>query len=112
MEPTPTIVCLCGSVRFYDAFHLANFRETLAGNIVLAPAFLPSASYHAETAGITPEQKTFLDNHYLFKVKLANEILVINVGGYIGESTKREIAYAKALGKRIRYLEPPDGDPV
>jgi hypothetical protein len=108
MPNKTTIVCLCGSVRFHEEFQLANFRETLAGNIVLAPAFLPSAECHAEMVGITPEQKAFLDAGYLRKVELADEILVINVGQYIGESTAKEIAHAKALGKRIRYLEPPD----
>ena len=34
------------------------------------------------------------------------EIFVINVGGYIGESTKREIAYAERTGKKVNYLEP------
>lgn len=39
------------------------------------------------------------------KIDMSNEIYVINVGGYIGESTKNEIEYAKARGKRISYLE-------
>lgn len=36
---------------------------------------------------------------------MADEIYVINVGGYIGESTKSEIEYAEATGKRVNYLE-------
>jgi len=39
---------------------------------------------------------------------MADEIFVINVGGYIGTSTKSEIAYAKQLGKKVKYLEDPN----
>lgn len=31
---------------------------------------------------------------------------VINVSGYIGESTRSEIAYAERTGKKVNYLEP------
>ena len=39
------------------------------------------------------------------KISMADEIFVINVGGYIGSSTRAEIEYAKATGKPVRYLE-------
>lgn len=104
----PTIVCLCGSTRFYAAYQEANFRETMAGKIVLSVGFFPHAvrEMHGEGVGITPEQKEALDTLHMRKIDLADEILVINVGGYTGDSTKREIAYAESLGKRVRYLEP------
>lgn len=114
MTHTPTrrrIVCLCGSTRFYQAFQTANFRETMDGAIVLTVGFYPHAEQemHNEAVGVTPDQKAQLDLLHLDKVALADEILVLNVGGYIGESTRREIAYAHTLGKRVRYLETPDG---
>lgn len=47
-----------------------------------------------------------LDDMHKRKIDMADEIFVINVGGYIGESTKSEIEYAKKTGKIINYLEP------
>lgn len=103
----PTVVCLCGSTRFYEAFQRANYEETMAGRIVLTVGFYPHSQEqaHGETVGCTPEQKAALDELHLRKIDLADEILVLNVGGYVGESTRREIAYARAHGKRVRWLE-------
>ena len=101
----PTIVCLCGSTRFYDAFQEANYRETMAGKIVLTVGFYPGRGEHGELIGITPKEKAMLDELYLRKIDLADEVLVLNVGGYIGESTANEVALALAHGKRVRYLE-------
>jgi hypothetical protein len=107
MMEQPTIVVLCGSTRFYQQFLEANYRETMAGKIVLSVGFYPHAvdEMHGEGVGITPEQKEELDLLHLKKVELADEILVLNVNGYVGDSTRREIAYARKLGKRIRWLE-------
>ena len=104
----PKIVCLCGSTRFKDAFDEANYRETMAGRIVLSVGFFMHATgnRHGEGVGATPEQKVELDTLHLRKIDLADEVLVLNVGGYIGESTRREIAYAIAQKKPVRYLEP------
>lgn len=106
----PIIVCLCGSTRFFQQFMEANYRETMAGRIVLSVGFYPHSSgeAHGETIGITPDQKCQLDELHLRKIDLADEILVLNVGGYIGTSTARELAYAQSLGKRVRYLEEPN----
>ena len=78
----PTIICLCGSTRFYPAFQEANFRETLDGKIVLSVRFYPHAQNdaHGEDKGITPEQKRDLDNLHLREIDLADEILMLNVG--------------------------------
>jgi hypothetical protein len=35
---------------------------------------------------------------------MADEVYVVDPGGYVGESTRGEIAYAEALGKPVRYL--------
>lgn len=103
----PTIVCLCGSTRFFQAFQDANFQETLKGNIVLSVGFFmhDHAKRHGNV-GITDEQKKKLDELHLRKIELADEILVINVGDYIGDSTKREVWYAHHIKKRVRMLEP------
>lgn len=107
--PRPTVVCLCGSTRFYEAFQRANYEETMAGKIVLSVGFYPHSAgqAHGEGVGCTPEQKEALDQLHFRKIDMADEILVLNVGGYVGTSTEREIAYAKAHDKPIRWLEEP-----
>lgn len=114
--PRPKIVCLCGSTRFKDAFDEANYQETMAGRIVLSVGFIMHATgnKHGEGVGATPEQKIALDELHKRKIDLADEVLVLNVGGYIGSSTRSEIDYAIAHGKPIRYLEgaAPDNPPA
>lgn len=104
---TPHIVCLCGSTRFYKEFQVANYEETMKGNIVLSVGFYPHAvnEMHGEGVGITPEQKEALDELHKRKIDLCDEVLVLNVGGYIGDSTRSEIEYAKKRKVAIRYLE-------
>lgn len=107
LKDPPRVVCLVGSMRFHDAFRRAEFDEERAGRIVLSAGFDPAvaADAHGGTVSITPEQKAAVDELYMRKIDLADEILVLNVGGYVGESTRREIEYAKRYGKTIRWLE-------
>lgn len=100
-QEKPVIVCLCGSTRFGEMFRYVNQRETLAGKIVLAPGCFQGDV----VLEVLPGVKRRLDELHLHKIALADEILVVNVGGYIGQSTRREIAYARRLGKRVRWLE-------
>ena len=95
----PRIVCLCGSGRFQQAFQEAFLRLELAGCIVL------SIGADAIAAGVTPQQKADLDELHLRKIDLADCILVLNVGGYVGSSTAAEIAYARQKGKPVVFLE-------
>lgn len=99
----PTIVVLCGSTRFREAFESANRRETLNGKIVLSVGMFG----HDEGLDMNGSVKAALDELHCKKIDLADEVLVLNPDGYIGESTRREIRYAKKLGKPIRYLEAP-----
>jgi len=99
----PTLVCLCGSTRFLEAFREANYRETLAGKIVLSIGCVTSSD---SDLGLDDETKSRLDELHKRKIDLADEILVLNVGGYIGESTRSEIEYAERQRKTVRYLEP------
>ena len=103
----PRVVCLCGSTRFYEQFQKANFEDTMAGRIVLSVGFFPHSAEqaHGEKLGVTPEQKERLDELHKRKIDLADEVFVLNVGGYIGSSTSSEIEYAEKRGKPIRYLE-------
>jgi hypothetical protein len=102
--PEPVIVCLCGSTRFSEAFREANLRETLAGKIVLSIGCDTKSDHDLALAGVGIDKDT-LDLLHFFKIDLAHEILVLNVGGYIGVSTRREIEYALRKGKHVRYLE-------
>lgn len=100
----PKVVCLCGSTRFMDAFFAAGWEETLQGRIVLSVGVCAHAEDHGGEALGEPV-KEMLDELHKRKIDMADEVLVLNVGGYIGESTRGEIAYAQAHGIPIRYLE-------
>ena len=102
----PTIVCLCGSARFYDDFRRVNYELTMDGEIVLSIGFFSHSNEkaHGQTVGCTSDKKIQLDELHKRKIDLADYVYVINVGGYIGESTKSEIAYAQAHGKPVKYL--------
>lgn len=96
------VITLCGSTRFKDAFMETQKRLTLEGNIVISVGlFGHSGDNEVWTEGI----KEMLDDMHLRKIDMADEIFVVNVGGYIGSSTKREVEYATAIGKPVRYLE-------
>ena len=104
----PRVVTLCGSTRFADAFANGQLTETLAGKIVLTIG----CNMRSDTdlfRHLSPEElrltKAKLDILHLHKIAMSDEILVLNVGGYIGESTEREIEYAKSIGVDVRYLE-------
>jgi hypothetical protein len=95
----PTIVCICGSTK-YKKFILGHSqRETLQGKIVINHGFF----HHEDLFPITDETKDMLDELMLRKIDVANEILVVNPNGYIGNSTKRAIAYATEQCLPVRY---------
>ena len=109
----PTIVCLCGSTRFTDAFRRASLEETLGGKIVLSIGCdLRDSGFETFTQEHLAEIKVELDELHLRKIDLADEVFILNVGGYIGKSTRNELNYAKEKGKRIRFLELPDVYPT
>lgn len=97
----PRRICLCGSTRFKEAYERANREETLQFRIVLSVGLLG----HHEGLDMNGPVKAMLDQLHLAKIDLADEILVLNVGGYIGDSTRLEIEYATRQGKPVRYLE-------
>jgi hypothetical protein len=107
-QARPTVVTLCGSTRFYAAFQEANYRETMAGRIVLSVGFYPHATQeaHGEALACTPEEKRDLDELHKRKIDMSDEILVLNVGGYVGESTESEILYTLSRRRGVRWWEP------
>jgi len=103
----PKIVCLCGSTRFMDAFQAANLKLTCEGVIVLSVGTntKTDAELTRENYFKDPSIKLRLDELHKRKIDLCDEVFVLNVGGYIVESTRSEIDYAKSIGKPIKYLE-------
>ena len=96
------VITLCGSTRFKDEFLETQKRLTLEGNIVISVGLF---GHSGDDVVWTEGVKDMLDRQHLAKIDLADEIFVINMGGYIGDSTRREIAYAEFKGKTIAYLE-------
>lgn len=97
------VITLCGSTRFKEQFLEAQKSLTLEGNIVISVGLF---GHSGDDEAWTEGTKEMLDDMHKRKIDMADEILVINVGGYIGNSTKSEIEYAKANGREVRYLEP------
>ena len=103
------MITLCGSTRFKDEFYETQKRLTLEGNIVISVGLFGHAGdqevWENMDEGTVTRTKQMLDDVHRAKIDMADEIFVINVDGYIGESTRGEIEYAKATGKPVRYLE-------
>lgn len=97
------VITLCGSTRFKDVFLEAQKRLTLEDNIVISVGLF---GHSGDDEVWTEGMKEMLDDMHKRKIDMADEIFVINVGGYIGESTRSEIEYAKKNGRKVRYLEP------
>lgn len=112
-EGSPKIICLCGSSRFIESFAVLAWEFEKEGNITLGLHYLPPSystkvpDHLAEAEGVSKR----MDELHLRKIDLADEVFVINVNGYIGESTAREIKYAESLGKPVKYLEALKGKP-
>ena len=103
------VVTLCGSTKFKEEFIRVQKELTLQGNIVISVGLFghsgDSEVWENMDEGILTKTKEMLDDMHKRKIDMADEIFVINVNGYIGESTKSEIEYAKETGKKISYLE-------
>ena len=102
---SPKKVCYCGSLRVAsDAFKKAEYEAVIKGEIALLPCCMYvdiQREYGAES-----DYKIKADDLHKRKIDICDEVFVLNVGGYIGESTKSEIEYAISIHKPIKYLEP------
>lgn len=105
LDDNPKIICYCGSLRVaLDAFKKAEYESVLNGEIALLPCCMfvdIQREYGAES-----DYKQKADELHKRKIDICDEVFVLNVGGYIGESTRNEIKYAEEIGKPISYLEP------
>lgn len=98
MPERPEIVCICGSMRFAEEMRAVSRSLTLAGVIVLMPGEIDIP--------ITGEQKAALGELHLRKIDVADRVVVVNRGEHFGESTTREIDYARAAGKPVTFVGP------
>ena len=103
------IVTLCGSTRFKKEFMEVQKKLTLDGNIVISVGLFghsgDSEVWDGMDEGTLTKTKEMLDDMHKCKIDMSDSIYVINVGGYIGDSTRSEIEYALAHGKKVDYLE-------
>ena len=103
----PFTVCLCGSTRFVDKFIEWQRILTLAGFMVLSIEIVTTEG-DAQREGTPPDRKQRLDTLHLYKIAEADFVMVLNVDGYIGESTAREIRFAHEIDCPVFYLQSPD----
>ena len=103
---TPNVICLCGSSRFIDVMAVLAWQLEKQGNIVLSLHLLPRwycgdvDDHIAEAEGVADS----MDELHLRKIDMADEVIVVDVEGYVGDSTSREIQYAKDTATSLRYL--------
>jgi hypothetical protein len=97
------IITLCGSTRFKDQYIAEEKRLTLEGNIVISVGLF---DHSGDPEVYENDNKEMLDDMHLRKIDLADEVFVINPGGYIGTSTRNEIEYARSTAKPVRFLVP------
>lgn len=105
----PKVICLCGSTRFTQEMLVIQWELTKQGNIVLSWCALPDWYFKGDNKTHIGDQegvKEIVDEVHLRKIDLSDEVFIINIDGYIGESTRNELNYAVSQGKQIRYLEP------
>jgi hypothetical protein len=95
-----TVITLCGSMRFRDEFARLESELALAGHVVLRPTAVD------RSAELDADARATLGQIHLQKIELSDEVLIVNVGGYVGDATRREIEHAESLGIPVRFLEP------
>lgn len=96
------VITLCGSTKFKAEFIREQKRLTLEGNIVISVGLF---GHSGDDEVWTENVKQMLDDMHKRKIDMADEIFVINKGGYIGASTRSEIDYATSTGKKVSYME-------
>jgi hypothetical protein len=105
----PKIICYCGSLRFIEKYKEVEYQSVLDGDIALLPCCMfvdIQREYGADS-----DYKRKADELHLHKIYICDEVVVLNIGGYIGESTAREIKFASSIGKPIRFVEPQTLEP-
>lgn len=91
------IITVCGSLKYQNEMMEITEKMAKSGICMLTPVY-PTGKYEC-----SDEEKKLLGESHFERIKLSDSILVVNIDNYIGESTNREIEYAKSLGKEIIY---------
>lgn len=94
------IITLCGSMRFKNKMIEIAAKLELEGNIVIQCIYFPQNKI------LSNFELELLSKLHYKKIEISDAIYIVNVDGYIGESTKNEIEYARSLNKEILSLEP------
>jgi len=112
LKAHPRIVTLCGSTRFIEMLAIMAYELEKAGAIVLGCHYLPPPYFEKKKIELVKSHlaenekiEAHFDSLHFEKIEMSDSIYVLNIGGYIGESTRREIAYAEKLGKPVSYHE-------
>ena len=109
MQGKYKVITLCGSTRFKEEFMSVQKMLSLKGNIVISVGLFGHSGdnevWENMDEGTLTKTKEMLDDMHKAKIDMSDEIFVINVGGYIGDSTRSEIEYAMQHGKKVNYLE-------
>jgi hypothetical protein len=100
------VICLCGSTRFTDVMLVKQWELTKQGHVVLSWCALPDSYFSGPHVGDAEGVKDIVDEVHKRKIDLADEVMIINVGGYVGESTRSELEYAWKHKKKVAWLEP------
>jgi len=112
LDPRPKIVTLCGSTKYWQDFSRINAKLTLKGYIVLSVGYDSDKGYEVGLNDSYLASETWelrrkrLDDLHLHKIQMSDEILVLNIDGYISSSTNQEIKFATEQNKVVRYLYP------
>lgn len=91
------IITICGSFKYIDEMKKISEKLCLEGNCVLSPMYPISNKKYSD------EDKIILGKMHLERIKISDAILVVDINSYIGDATKKEIEFAKRLGKEIIY---------
>ncbi|MEU4623540.1 hypothetical protein AB0G04_26645 [Actinoplanes sp. NPDC023801] len=99
------VITLCGSTRFEAEFAEVSQRLTMEGCVVISLGMfslpeLPGYDWTVDRSDL----KGRIGAVHRQKIRMADEVYIVDPGGYVGESTRREIDYAESLGKPVRYL--------
>lgn len=101
------VVTLVGSTKFKDKFIEVQKKLTLDKYIVISVGLF---GHSGDSEAMDEETKKMLDDMHLHKIDMCDIVYVINHNGYIGDSTRREIAYALSIGKEVKFLNPVSSD--
>ena len=95
------IITICGSMKFQEQMIEVAKRLELEEQYIVIQCV-----YYDKNRILTSQEMNVLSELHYRKIEISDAIYVVNAGGYIGESTRKEIEYAHSLNKEVLFLEP------